>query len=125
MSEQRSKGMKVGADCPMCGPVELVPADVRCALEAAGEVGLCEFSCSICGRTAYARTTAEGVAALRAEGAGGFAGTVPFELLEAHEGDPVGWDDLLDLLCALEGTPIPQSELAGAEAGILPPANAA
>jgi hypothetical protein len=40
---------------------------------------------------------------MRDGGAGHMTGRVPFELLEAHTGPPLSWDDLLDFKPALEG----------------------
>jgi hypothetical protein len=39
------------------------------------------------------------------------SGAVPFELLEAHAGPALSWDDLLDFTLALERSPWPQLEL--------------
>ena len=36
---------------------------------------------------------------------------VPFELLEAHAGPALSWDDLLDFKLALDRSPWPQVEL--------------
>jgi hypothetical protein len=48
---------------------------------------------------------------LLAEGARPFAGPAPFELLEAHRGAPLSWDDFLDFHLALSAAPFPQEEV--------------
>ena len=60
----------------------------------------------------YAKTTGEGVRIIKAAGALGIAGLVPFELLERRSGPPLLWDEVLDVLAALERTAFPQAELA-------------
>jgi hypothetical protein len=103
--------VEVQADCPWCGVVTLRPKDVRCAIEPETDEALCEVDCPECLRVVYARTTAEGVEVIRTAGAQGIAGLVPFELLERRSGPALGWDELLDLLAALDATPCPQAEI--------------
>lgn len=103
--------MEVQAECPWCGTVTLQPADVRCETEPVTNEALCEVTCPSCLRVVYARTTAEGVAVIRAAGAQGITGLVPFELLERRSGPPLRWDEVLDMLAGLEASPFPQAEI--------------
>jgi hypothetical protein len=66
----------------------------------------------VCHRVVYAKTTGEGVRIIKAAGATRIAGLVPFELLERRSGPPLLWDEILDVLAALDGTEFPQAELA-------------
>ncbi len=104
--------MEVQADCPWCGTVTMAPPDIRCELEPHHRAqGLCEFTCPVCSRRIYGKTTSDGVTAIRQAGSGRISGLVPFELLESHPGPPLSWDDLLDLQAAIERTSCPQEEL--------------
>ena len=48
---------------------------------------------------------------LLVEGARPFAEPAPFELLEAHRGAPLSWDDFLDFHLAISAAPYPQEEV--------------
>lgn len=106
--------MEVQAECPWCGMVTLPPAEVSCATDPSSNEGLCEVTCPKCLRVVYARTTAEGVEIIRAAGAQPIAGLVPFELLERRSGPALDWDELLDLLAALDAASCPQAEISDA-----------
>lgn len=104
--------IQIQAECQWCGTVAVGPADLRCAVEPGGQAsGLCEFACPYCSRLLVVATTATKAETLLREGARIADGLVPFEVLEAHVGSPVTWDDYLDLRLALEGTDTPQAEL--------------
>jgi hypothetical protein len=103
--------MEVQAECPWCGLVSLHPTQVRCEADPRSNEALCEINCPTCDRVVYARTTAEGVELIRTAGAQRIEGLVPFELLERRSGPPLLWDELLDVLTALDSTPYPHAEL--------------
>ncbi|HLJ08588.1 MAG TPA: hypothetical protein VKX24_08620 [Acidimicrobiia bacterium] len=103
--------MEVQAECPWCGMVTLPPAEVRCATDPSSNEGLCEVTCPKCLRVVYARTTAQGVEIIQAAGAQPIVGLVPFELLERRSGPALDWDQLLDLLAALDSSACPQAEI--------------
>ncbi len=69
------------------------------------------INCPVCHRLVYAKTTADGIKIIRAAGASGISGLVPFELLERRSGPPLLWDEVLDMLAGLDTTPFPQVEL--------------
>jgi len=92
--------------------VTLRPKEVRCEADPRTDEALCEINCPVCHRVVYAKTTHEGVRIIRAAGAVGIAGLVPFELLERRSGPPLLWDEVLDVLADLDATLYPQAELA-------------
>ena len=104
--------MEVQAECPWCGMVTLRPTEVRCEADPRTDEALCEINCPVCHRVVYAKTTGEGVRIIKAAGALGIVGLVPFELLERRSGPPLLWDAILDVLAALDRTQFPQTELA-------------
>lgn len=103
--------MEVQAECPWCGMVTLRPDDVRCEEDPTTAEALCEITCPVCIRNVYARTTGEGIKVIKAAGARGMSGLVPFELLERRVGPALRWDEVLDLLAGLHATEFPQAEL--------------
>ncbi len=103
--------MEVQAECPWCGMVTLRPTEVRCEADPRSDEALCEINCPVCHRLVYAKTTADGIKIIRAAGASGISGLVPFELLERRSGPPLLWDEVLDMLAGLDTTPFPQMEL--------------
>lgn len=84
----------VSAECPRCGTLTLEAGELSCAAEPRGDRGLCEFRCPYCSMTVLVRTNAEGVAAVL-EAGGRPARTLPFEVLERHEGLAISSDELL------------------------------
>lgn len=106
-----SRDAVVRVECPWCGFLTLPPQALRCAEAAGNQVALCEFSCPICSRLIIIRTTPEGFEAARRIGVAPLDGPVPRELLEARDGPPLTWDDLLDLHLAAARTCCPQEEL--------------
>ena len=104
--------MEVQAECPWCGVVTLRPKEVRCEVDPRTDEALCEINCPVCHRVVYAKTTHDGVRLIRAAGAVGIQGLVPFELLERRSGPPLLWDEILDVLADLDATLYPQAELA-------------
>jgi hypothetical protein len=92
--------------------VTLRPTQVRCEADPRTDEALCEINCPVCHRVVYAKTSGEGVRIIKAAGAVGIAGLVPFELLERRSGPALLWDEILDMLAALEQTEFPQAELA-------------
>ena len=106
--------IQVRAGCPTCGPV-LVDAELlRCEMEpdvSKPSRGLCELTCPGCSQPLLFSTAPSVVEALFKGGVQHSSGAVPFELLEAHAGPALSWDDLLDFKLALDRSPWPQLEL--------------
>ena len=102
----------VQVSCPFCGPAALRAGALRCGVDPEDSSrGLCQFTCPSCARLVFVDTPQAEANVLLAEGARRFSGLAPFELLEAHEGAPVSWDDFLDFHLALSATPFPQEEV--------------
>lgn len=108
----RGCGMFAEVRCPRCkGSVSLPAQSLRCAAEAGGDGGVCEFTCPICSRSAVLRTTAGGVEAVLEAGAERLSGLVPFEILEPHTGTPLSIDELLDFHAELDSICCPPEGL--------------
>lgn len=102
----------VQVSCPFCGPAELPAGALSCGVDPEDSSrGLCEFACPSCARLVFVATVQGAADVLRAEGARPFAGPAPFELLEAHRGAALSWDDFLDFHLALSAAPFPQEEV--------------
>jgi hypothetical protein len=65
----------------------------------------------VCARTVFLSTGHRATSVLLGEGARPFAGPAPFELLEAHEGAPLTYDDILEFHSAISAAPFPQAEV--------------
>ena len=113
--------MEVQAECPWCGMVTLRPKEVRCEVDPRTDEALCEINCPVCHRVVYAKTTHEGVRIIRAAGAVGIAGLVPFELLERRSGPPLLWDEVLDVLADSPISVPARSKRPRIESGDYPP----
>jgi hypothetical protein len=92
---------RVEARCAWCGFVALGVDDLRVRV-GRDEQALVEFVCSSCSRLNLRRLAPGDLSPLADVGVVPSAGMAPFELLEAHDGPPLGWDDLLDLHEALD-----------------------
>jgi hypothetical protein len=106
--------IQVRAACPTCGPVLVDGELLRCEMEPAAPKpsrGLCELICPGCSRALLFPTAAAVLKALFEGGVQHSSGAVPFELLEAHTGPALSWDDLLDFKLALDASSWPQLEL--------------
>lgn len=89
----------IKASCPICGDLELAPADIT--LTVGGPTALYEFACPTC--TDLVRKPIDhndeiipelidsGVALIE----------IPLEALEIHDGPVINYDDLLDFSLAL------------------------
>lgn len=100
----------VQADCPTCGEVIAQASALVCGVSDAEQTALCELPCPCCDRALLLRLAATEVPTLVLLGARATR-SLPFELLEAHSGPVVSWDEVLDLHLELERRPFPQREL--------------
>jgi hypothetical protein len=105
----------VQADCPTCGEVIAQASELVCGVSEAEETALCEFPCPGCERALLLPLDPTEVATLVLLGAR-TARSLPFELLEAHSGPAVSWDEVLDLHFELERQKFPQRELVQGQA---------
>ena len=96
----------IKATCPMCGDVDLTPRQVRVrVVEAIQE---CDsrrsyvFGCPTCHLDVEKPADEEVVRLLTSAGVRSERVPVPAEAREHHDGRPIGYDDLLDLVLFLE-----------------------
>lgn len=101
----------VQAECPTCGTVIAKASALACGVSGADEAALCEFPCPTCDRVLLIPIAPIEISSLLLLGAHKTR-SLPFELLEAHSGPPVSWDEVLDLHIKLEDQAFPQQELA-------------
>jgi len=83
------------ARCAWCGPVGFEADGLKLHVGRA-EQSLFEFACPACGRLNVRSLAVREAATLLAAGIHQTRGLAPFELLEAREGPPIGWDDVLE-----------------------------
>ena len=110
----RGRGL-VQANCPTCGEVTTEASMLVCGVSEAEETALCEFPCPVCERHLLLRLAPAEVPTLVLLGARTDR-SLPFELLEAHSGSTVSWDEVLDLHFELERQAFPQRELVKGQA---------
>lgn len=100
----------VQARCPTCGEVTTSATALACATSEADEAALCELLCPSCDRALLIPVAPVEVPTLLLLGARKVH-SLPFELLEAHSGPAVSWDEVLDLHVELENQPFPHERL--------------
>lgn len=101
----------VRAECPSCGTVIAKASALSCGVSEVDEAALCEFDCPSCRRSLLLPVEPSEITTLLLLGAHR-AGSLPYELLEAHSGPPVSWDEVLEAHLQLERQVFPQAELA-------------
>jgi hypothetical protein len=96
----------IKATCPMCGDVDLTPRQVRVrvveAIQDTDSRRSYAFGCPLCQVDVEKPADEEVVRLLTSAGVRVERIPVPAEAREAHEGSPIGYDDLLDLVLWLE-----------------------
>lgn len=86
----------IKASCPTCGDVELTTRDVQVLLCATTNEGSYAFRCPSCRLAVSKPAEARVVDVLVASGVRLSVWQLPAELDEAHMGEPVSYDDLLE-----------------------------
>jgi hypothetical protein len=96
----------IKATCPMCGDVDLAPRQVRVrvveAIEDTDSRRSYAFGCPLCHVDVEKPADEEVVRLLTSAGVRIERVPVPAEARERHNGGPIGYDDLLDLVLWLE-----------------------
>jgi endogenous inhibitor of DNA gyrase (YacG/DUF329 family) len=105
----------IRATCPTCGDVEMKPKDLRLRVCTRADWSTYAFNCPTCTDEVKKPADEEIVALLMGGGVKATPWHIPAEALEAHEGLPLTYDDLLDLALELK--------LHDALAGIVQPAS--
>ncbi len=91
----------IKATCPMCGEVELTPAQVRLMVCSVAERSYYAFDCVSCVDEVRKAADSHVVSLLIAGGVTATAWQIPAEALEAKPGPPINYDDLLDFALQL------------------------
>lgn len=92
----------VRAVCPPCGTVEITAPDVHLLVCAARpELSTYGFACPACHMPIEKPAPHGVVVQLLSAGVTPHALVIPAEVLEPHDGPPLGYDDLLDLALEL------------------------
>lgn len=96
----------IKATCPMCGDVDLTPRQVRVrvteAIRESDTRSSYVFGCPQCRQDVEKPADEEVVRLLSSAGVRVERIAVPAEARELHDGRPIGYDDLLDLVLFLE-----------------------
>ncbi len=90
----------IKATCPVCGDVDLTPAEVRLTVAQAAGWATYTFKCGSCQDLIEKSADDEVVALLSS--AGVLIERVPGEAFEMHTGLPISYDDVLDFALWLE-----------------------
>ncbi len=90
----------IKATCPICGDVDLTPAEVRLTVAQAAGWATYTFKCASCQDLIEKSADDEVVALLSS--AGVIIDHVPGEAFETHQGLPICYDDVLDFALWLD-----------------------
>jgi|SRR5579871_3872159 len=92
----------IRASCPTCGDVELTSRDVVVRVCAADNAGAYAFRCPSCRMAVSKQAEAKIVDLLVSSGVRLSVWHLPAELFEAHDGEPISYDDLLEFHYAIQ-----------------------
>jgi predicted RNA-binding Zn-ribbon protein involved in translation (DUF1610 family) len=92
----------IRASCPDCGDVELTTADVSVRVCDDTNAGTYAFRCPSCSMMVVKPAETRTIDLLVASGVAYSSWRLPAELREAHEGEPISHDDLLDFHALLQ-----------------------
>ena len=105
----------IKASCPLCGEVELTPADVSLMVCTTAPLSYYSFTCTTCFDEVRKPADDHVVSLLVSGGVPAQVWDPPAEALEPHAGPRLSYDDLLDFALLL-GTTDLLAEAAGAPA---------
>jgi hypothetical protein len=92
----------IKASCPVCGDVELRPAQLRLVVCNRAEWSYYAFTCTTCADEIRKPADEEVVALLVSGGVVAERWTIPAEALEDRLGPAISYDDVLDFALALD-----------------------
>ncbi|MGZ4609021.1 MAG: hypothetical protein ACXV2H_02040 [Actinomycetes bacterium] len=92
----------IKTSCPVCGDVELKPAQMRLVVCARSEWSYYAFSCTTCRDEIKKPADEEIVALLVSGGVVAEHWVIPAEALEEHSGGVITYDDVLDFALHLD-----------------------
>ncbi len=91
----------IKATCPLCGEVELTPAQVRLMICSVSERSYYAFDCTGCVDEVRKAADSHVVSLLIAGGVAATTWRIPAEALEDKSGPAIGYDDILDFALRL------------------------
>ncbi len=92
----------IKASCPICGDVELKPAQLRLVVCSRSEWSYYAFTCTTCRDEIRKPADEEIVALLVSGGVLAERWHVPAEAMESHAGLAISYDDVLDFVLNLD-----------------------
>ena len=92
----------IKASCPMCGDVELTPAQMRLVVCTRSEWSYYSFLCATCQDEVKKPADTEVVTLLVSGGVVAEQWVIPAEALEEHDGPEITYDDVLDFALTLD-----------------------
>ncbi len=92
----------IKASCPVCGDVDLTPAQVRLVVCNQIEWSYYAFVCTTCRDEIRKPADEEVIGLLVTGGVEAHMWEIPDEALEEHYGPAISYDDVLDFVLALE-----------------------
>ncbi len=92
----------IKASCPVCGDVELKPAQLRLVVCNRADWSYYAFTCTTCADEIRKPADNEVVSLLVSGGVVAERWAIPAEALEERVGPPINYDDVLDFALALE-----------------------
>lgn len=91
----------IKATCPLCGDVELTPAQVRLVVASVAEMSYYAFPCSTCSEEIRKPADENVIALLVTGGVRPQRWEIPAEALEERSGPVLTYDDVLDFVLEL------------------------
>ena len=92
----------IKTSCPVCGDVELTPAQMRLVVCSRTEWSYYAFACTTCREEIRKPADEEIVALLVSGGVVAEHWVIPAEALEEHSGGSITYDDVLDFALELD-----------------------
>ena len=92
----------IKTSCPMCGDVELTPAQMRLVVCSRPEWSYYSFACTTCQDTIKKPADNEVISLLKSGGVKAEDWVIPSEALEEHAGPAISYDDVLDFALHLD-----------------------
>ncbi len=92
----------IKASCPVCGDVDLTPAQVTLVVCSRLEWSYYAFTCTTCKDEIRKPADDEIISLLIAGGVDPTMWEIPAEVLEDHSGPAINYDDVLDFVLALD-----------------------
>jgi hypothetical protein len=92
----------IKTSCPVCGDVELTPAQMRLVVCTRSEWSFYSFLCTTCQDEIKKPADGEVVTLLVSGGVVAEQWVIPAEAMEEHNGAPITYDDVLDFALGLD-----------------------